>query len=382
MALTEPTSTLVAGMVSFNGLIPIFGTTGSSGVSETEKGLMTIPSYVDWMSRFNSSSYKTTGPTGAWAQEWWTVYNYLQYGGICIIGATGSTGNYYSATGVLTASNTPLHNKNLVNLDVVFSGGSTFSAAAAASVANTRQDCLAFLGNYKTISLTAGYTAGSTGHFGDFGVTAGSEYVCYFVGRKNSINDVITSSTALITTNTGADAAGCLARTFRIAKPWSTIAGTVRGRVLSTVNLDQTFDDTTLLGFAAAKVNPIQAITNSGFCVMGNKTGYTGASSGLNRLDTMNMVIYIKKQINTQLNQFLFTPNTKDTRLSISNIINPILAKIKTSGSLVSYSVVCDETNNTPIVVSNGQLVVDVTLKQSAIAESIVVSFTIETSTS
>ena len=115
MATPEPTSTLVAGMASFNGLIPIFGTTGSSGVSETESGLMVIPSYNNWLSRLNSSSYKTTGPTGGWEQEWWTVYNYLQYGGICVVGATGSTGNYYSASGVLTASNTPLHNKNLVN---------------------------------------------------------------------------------------------------------------------------------------------------------------------------------------------------------------------------------------------------------------------------
>ena len=380
MATPEPTSTLVAGMASFNGLIPIFGTTGSSGVSETESGLMVIPSYNNWLSRLNSSSYKTTGPTGGWEQEWWTVYNYLQYGGICVVGATGSTGNYYSASGVLTASNTPLHNKNLVNLDVVFSGGSTFSAAAAASIANTRQDCLAFLGNYKTISSPGAYVAGSTAHFQDFGVTAGSEYICYFVGRKKSINDVNTSSTNLITTNTGADAAGCFARTLRIAKPWSTIAGTVRGRVLSAVTLDQIFDDSVLSGFAAAKVNAIQSITNSGFSVMGNKTGYTGASVGLNRLDTMNMIIYIKKQISDQLNQFLFSSNNSQTRLSILNIINPLLQTIKDSEQLVSYSVVCDETNNTSTVISNGQLVVDISLKQSSVAESIVLNFIIETS--
>ena len=113
---------------------------------------------------------------------------------------------------------------------------------------------------------------------------------------------------------------------------------------------------------------------------MGNKTGYTGASVGLNRLDTMNMIIYIKKQISDQLNQFLFSSNNSQTRLSILNIINPLLQTIKDSEQLVSYSVVCDETNNTSTVISNGQLVVDISLKQSSVAESIVLNFIIETS--
>lgn len=149
MAAFEETSTLVAGMISTNGLIPLFGTTGSIGISEQETGIMTVPSYNNWITRFNSSSYKSTGPTGAWAGEWWSVYNYLQYGGICVVGGTGSTGDYYSPNGGLCAGNTPLHNTNLINLDVVFDSGNTLSAFHASSVANTRQDCLAFIGNQK-----------------------------------------------------------------------------------------------------------------------------------------------------------------------------------------------------------------------------------------
>ena len=64
MAISESSSTLVAGMVSFNGLVPLFGTTGNNGNSETEIGIMTVPSYNDWIIRLNKSSY-SSGPTGA-----------------------------------------------------------------------------------------------------------------------------------------------------------------------------------------------------------------------------------------------------------------------------------------------------------------------------
>jgi len=71
---------LIAGMVSTSGLVTLFGDS-----TEKANGVMTILSANDWVARINSSSYKTTGPTGAWAGEWWSVYNYLQYGGVCKI---------------------------------------------------------------------------------------------------------------------------------------------------------------------------------------------------------------------------------------------------------------------------------------------------------
>ena len=53
---SEAPSTFVAGMVSFTGLVRLFGTTGSNGTSESEIGLMTIPSLTDWFSRLYSRS--------------------------------------------------------------------------------------------------------------------------------------------------------------------------------------------------------------------------------------------------------------------------------------------------------------------------------------
>ena len=71
---------LIAGTVSTTGLVTLFGDS-----TEKANGVMTILSVNDWVARINSSSYKTTGPTSFWAGEWWSVYNYLQYGGVCKI---------------------------------------------------------------------------------------------------------------------------------------------------------------------------------------------------------------------------------------------------------------------------------------------------------
>ena len=378
MASFEDASTLIAGMISFNGLIPIFGITGSDGSSETEIGIMTIPSYNNWLARLNDSSYKNTGPTGAWAGEWWSIYNYLQYGGICVVGSTGSTGAYFVQNGVLDPLATPLHNVNLVNIDVVFDGGNANSSIAAASIANTRTDCLAFLGNNKLMDIPTG--SGYTFHGRDFGVTAGSQYVCYFAGRKNSINDVsVPSSAVLIKTSPGSDAAGCLARTFRTNNKWTSPAGTTRGRILSALALEQTIDESESSSLLLGGVNPITPINNSGFALMGNKTSYTGTEA-LKNIHTLNLIIFLKKELKNILDNYLFEQNNEETRLNISNSVKPILNNILSSGGILSYGVVCDSVNNTDTIISQGKLIIDLTIKQSVTAETIVINFIIDAS--
>ena len=120
---------IIAGIPSPT-LLDLFGT-----VSEKEIGIMTIPSYNSWLGKLNDSPYKTSGPTGAWAGEWWSIYNYLQYGGICVVGSTGSLGN-----------------NNLVDLDIIFNDGlSDTMFLDSIELTKTRKDCLGFLGTQKNL---------------------------------------------------------------------------------------------------------------------------------------------------------------------------------------------------------------------------------------
>ena len=368
---SEASSPLIAGMVSFNGLIPLFGTTGANGVtSETESGLMTVPTLNNWISRLASTSFSTSGPTGSWAGEWWAVHNYLQYGGSCIIGGTGSTGDYYSPTGVLTASNTPLHNKSLVDLNVIFDSGITKSAEAAISIATTRQDCLAIIGNYKKLSGVPGLAAAYSTKSDDFGFTLNSEFVAYVAGRKKFVAGV-GNNINILEANLSPDVAGCMARSARDSYIWAPPAGKTRGRILGVISMQQTFSETDLNYIYAGNVNPITVFPGEGTFLMGNKTSGSGT---LERLNVSNLVIYIKKEVLKIAQGLLFEINDSTTRQRMVSESRPILDSIKSSGGITNYRIVCDETNNTAAIIAQNKMVVDVYIQPTNTTETIQVT--------
>ena len=376
MATFEPASPLIAGVVSFNGLIPIFGTTGANGTAqEVQTGLMNVPSYNDWVARLNSSSFQTTGPTAAWAGEWWSVYNYLQYGGICLVGGTGSTGDYFSPTGVLTASNTPLHNKNISTFDVVFDSGNTYSAQAAYSIATTRKDCIAYIGNFQNISglpLSTTYS-GTTADFGIIQGNTGTEYVAFVAGRKKFVSDVGQSTGVIYQTNLSADVAGCSARSARSTNIWSSPAGKTRGRILGVVSLQQNFSVSDANFLYAGKVNPVKVFPGEGTFLMGNKTAYSGTGV-LSSINVVAMMAYLKKELLVISDAQLFETNDSESRQNFISSATPILESIKSAGGIVQYTITCDESNNTPTIISQGKFVADIALKPTSTAETIIIN--------
>ena len=375
---SEPPSPLVAGVVSFRGLVNLFGKTGSNGTSEVETGLMGISSVNDWFARLSKSAVGKSGPTGSWAGEWWAVHNYLQYGGICLVGGTGSTGDYYSANGVLGVTNTPLHNKSIVDIDVVFETGNTFSAAAAVNIATTRQDCIAIIGNIQKISgipLTTTYN----NQLLDFGTSNTSEYVVYVAGRKKFAAGV-GSTVNILEGNLSPDVAGCFARSYRDASPWYSPAGKTRGRILGVIAMQQNFNETDQSYLYAGNVNPIVVFPGEGTFLMGNKTSYNGTGS-LTKINTASLISYLKKELLAAVQKYLFEVNDAITRQKVISSVTPILESIKSGNGVVNYRIVCDETNNTSEILAQNKLVLDVYIQPTPTAETLVITI-INTNTS
>jgi hypothetical protein len=349
---------LNAGMVSYKGLVPKFGTTGSDGTSEVEIGLMTVDSLNDWLGRLSDSQYATSGPTGDWATEWFSVWNYLQYGGSCVVGGTGSTGSYYNANGTLGITITPLHSKSLVNLDVVFDGGNTFSIGAATNISNTRQDCVAIIGNYKNISslnMSSAYTGFTT----DFGVTAGSKYVICVAGRKKFTyvnNNLATVFEAALSP----DVAGCFSRTAASENIWAVPAGYTKGRILNVLYMTQKFSENDVIYFSSGGVNAINSIPGQGTYLLSNYTSYLPQTNAVSKIHVMMLVLYIKNQLITGLKEFLFETNDAALRQRVINAATPILQSILATNGVSSYTLTCDESNNTAAVIAAGNLVLDV----------------------
>lgn len=354
--------TLKAGMVSFNGLVQIFGTTGTKGTSEVEIGLMGVSSTNNWLARLGKSPYSTNGPTGAWATEWFNVWNYLQYGGSCVIGSTGSTGAYYNSNGSLGITGTILHNKNLVELDLVFDGGNTFSAGSAVDVATSRTDCVAVVGNYRDIA-TVNMSSDYDGFTADFGAKNISKYVIYVAGRKK-FTYVNGGKANVYEANLSGDVAGCFAKTSQTTNIWNTPAGYTRGRILNVLYLTQKFSDSDITYFANAGVNAITSIPGQGTFLLTNITSipYSSTTAGSSKINTMMTTLYIKKELIKILKTFLFELNDSRLRQKVINSCTPILNTVLATAGISSYEIICDDSNNTQEDIDNGKLIVDVVI--------------------
>jgi len=376
--VSEAPSAFVAGTMSFNGLVNLFGTTGSTGSSETELGYMTVPTLTDWFSRLYSKSYGISGPTGAWAGEWWAIHNYLQYGGRCVIGGTGSTGDYFSANGSITPTQTPLHNTSLLSLDAVFDSGTTASAQVAIDVATKRQDCVAIIGNYKRITGAPGLTQNYSGRTADFGFNTSSPYVIYVAGRKKFVAG-ISEQVNILEANMSPDVAGCMARSARDERIWASPAGKTRGRILGVVALQQAFLDADSTYMLNSNVNPIMTIPGQGTYLMGNETSQT--TGILSRINAVMMIAYLRKQLENIAENFLFQVNNSNTRQEIISSMIPILEDVKGGNGISNYKVVCDETNNTTSTINNSQLIIDVFVDSVYVAETIQIQIVNSTTT-
>jgi hypothetical protein len=93
-------------------------------------------------------------------------------------------------------------------------------------------------------------------------------------------------------------------------------------------------------------VNPITKFASDGIVVWGQRTLQRTASA-LDRVNVRLLLNTMKTDLNRMLRPFVFKVNTPATRAQATNLIQPYLADIAAREGLTSYTVVCNETNNT-----------------------------------
>jgi phage tail sheath protein FI len=72
----------------------------------------------------------------------------------------------------------------------------------------------------------------------------------------------------------------------------------------------------------------------------------------------------------------VFEFNDSYTRNAILSMFNPYLATVKAGRGISDFLVICDETNNTPDIISRNELHVDIYIKPMYAAEFIQLTFT------
>ena len=117
--------------------------------------------------------------------------------------------------------------------------------------------------------------------------------------------------------------------------PWYAPAGTERGTVDCTkmhffAKLED--EDTVYDG----RINPLKTFSKEGVIVWGNKTMYTG-DTPMDRVNVVRLMLYMKKLSVEACRRLIFEPNDTTLVDEFKDIVNPILAQIKSDRGITDY---------------------------------------------
>ena len=174
------------------------------------------------------------------------------------------------------------------------------------------------------------------------------------------------------------DVSAVFARTARERELWIAPAGLQRGRLLRALDIEYnpTLGERDLMYGSGNAVNPLVNFPQEGIVVWGQRT-LQRTQSALDRVNVRMLLIFLKRNLQQLLRQFVFEPNDEFTRAQIRDTINPFLSDIAARRGLTAYNVVVDETNNTPERIDRNELWVSVFIKPTKAAEFIVLNLVV-----
>lgn len=169
-------------------------------------------------------------------------------------------------------------------------------------------------------------------------------------------------------------AASIMANTDSLFQPWIVPAGFTRGIVknVSDIAIAPEVKQRDMLYKIA--MNPVAQFPDQGFIVFGQKTLFRNPSA-FDRINVRRLFLFLEKATRETLKFYVFEPNTVVTRNRVIQALTPIMELAKNTEGLYDYLIVCDERNNTPTIIDQNELVVDIYIKPVRAAEFILVNF-------
>ena len=157
-------------------------------------------------------------------------------------------------------------------------------------------------------------------------------------------------------------------------QPWFAPAGFTRGLVTGVNDIAIYPTQKQRDQLYRVSINPVAFFPNDGFVIYGQKT-LQKKPSAFDRINVRRLFLNLEKSVRDTVKYFVFEPNTLLTRTRVINTLTPIFENAKNTEGVYDYLLVCDERNNTPTVIDNNELVVDIYLKPVRAAEFILVNF-------
>ena len=170
---------------------------------------------------------------------------------------------------------------------------------------------------------------------------------------------------------------GVYAFNDNVEAPWFAPAGINRGVLTGVSTTEKIITQASRDLLYQNNINPIASFSGtSNPVVFGQKT-LQKKTSALDRVNVRRLLIELKSYISQVANNFVFEQNDTATRENFLSIVNPYLASVQQQQGLTAYQVVMDETNNTPNVVDNNQLIGQIYIQPTRTAEFIILDFNI-----
>lgn len=169
-----------------------------------------------------------------------------------------------------------------------------------------------------------------------------------------------------------------VAKIIGSAQPWMAPAGLNRAilsaSTVSPTGLTQYYNDVQGgILYTDNQLNCIIKNPSAGYVNWGQRT-CQAKPSALDRINVARTVIYIETVLRDAARWHLFENNTPSQRMQITLQFNSFLDTILSAGGIQKYNVVCDASNNPPIVIANNQLVIDIYLWPTYTAEVILLN--------
>ena len=229
------------------------------------------------------------------------------------------------------------------------------------TIAENRKDAIVFVSPERAdVVNVANSTTQTTNVKGFFDGIRSSSYAVFDSGYKytyDKYNDVF----RYVPLN--GDIAGLAARTDLIADTWFSPAGFNRGVIRGAVKLAYNPTKEQRDELYRARVNPVATFPGQGTILFGDKTGLS-TPSAFDRINVRRLFITLEKAISTASKFQLFEFNDEFTRAQFRNIVEPFLRDVQGRRGITDFSVVCDETNNSPdLVVDRNEFRADIFVK-------------------
>ena len=121
-------------------------------------------------------------------------------------------------------------------------------------------------------------------------------------------------------------------------------------------------------------LNMFVFFNGDGFVSWGQKTLQTKASA-FDRINVRRLFLVLERATFKTVRYFIAEPNTTFTRTRVVSALTPLFDTAKNNEGCYDYKIYCNETNNTPQVIDNNELVIDIYIKPTRIIDFIEVTF-------